>query len=202
MSSFTERVAAALVTAAIALLSSSCGGSPAGGPAHTSPHAAEPVITGEPAAYNADDFAFANNMVPSERQAIEMLQRVPDHSGNSQVVALAAQDAAARRSDILVLEALRAQWRGGQDDQTDVGTSSVTPKAPIDDATIAKLDSLHGNAFDTLWLKSMISLDQRTIEMANTESSKGENADAVRLAKQIIQAMQADAGQMQKLLAA
>jgi uncharacterized protein (DUF305 family) len=202
VSSFTARVAAALVTTAITLLSSSCGHSPAGGPAHTSTHADEPVITGEPAAYNADDFAFANNMIPADQQAIEMSQRVPDHSSNSQLVALATQDASARQSDVLILKALRAQWRGGQDDQTGGDGAGVTPKPPIDAATIAKLDTLHGNAFDTLWLKSMISLDQGSIEMATTEISKGKNADAIGLAKQIIAAMQADSAQMQKLLAA
>jgi uncharacterized protein (DUF305 family) len=202
VSSFTARAAAALVTAAIALFLSSCGGTPGGSSAHTSTRMDEPLITGEPAAYNTDDVAFANSMIPSDQHAIVLSQQVPDHSRDSQLVAFAVQNASARQSDMQVLKALRAQWREGQDGQTSGGNSGPTPTGPIDDATVAKLDSLHGNGFDALWLKSMIGLDQGAIEMANTEISKGKNADAVGLARQIIQAMQADIGQMQKLLAA
>ena len=202
MSSFTTRLAAALVAAVIALLLSSCSGSPAGSSAHTSTHLDEPVITGEPAAYNTDDVAFASNMIPFEQQGINIAQRVPDHSNNAQVVAFAAKSASARQTDLQVLRALRAQWKEGQDGQTGGGNPSVAPRGVIDDATIAKLNLLHGNAFDAQWLKSMVSLDQAEIATANAEISKGKNADAVDLANQIVKARQADTGQMQQMLAA
>jgi uncharacterized protein (DUF305 family) len=200
VSSFAARVAAALV--AIAFLLSSCSSSPAGSSAHTSTRIDEPVITGEPAAFNTDDVAFANSMIPSEKQGIDISQRVPDHSNNPQIVAVAAKNASTRQTDIQILKALRAQWGEGPEDQTKGGNPGATPRGVIDDTTIANLDSLRGNAFDTLWLKSMISLDQGAIEMANAEISKGKNVDAVALAKQIINTTQADMDQMQQLLAA
>jgi uncharacterized protein (DUF305 family) len=202
VSSFALRVAAALVASATALLMSSCSSSPAGSSAHTSTRIDEPVITGEPAAFNTDDVAFASSMLPSEKQVIDISQRVPDHSNNPQIVAVAAKNASTRQTDIQFLKALRAQWGEGPDDKTKGGNPGATPGGVIDDATIAKLDSLRGNAFDTLWLKSMISLDQGAIEMANAEISKGKNVDAVTLAKQIVKAAQADRDQMQQLLAA
>jgi uncharacterized protein (DUF305 family) len=71
----------------------------------------------------------------------------------------------------------------------------------IDNATIANLDSLHGPGFDTLWLKSMIGLDQGTIEAANAEVANGKNVDVTSLAKQMVKARQAEIGQMQQFLA-
>jgi uncharacterized protein (DUF305 family) len=69
-----------------------------------------------------------------------------------------------------------------------------------DPAAVAKLDSLHGGEFDSLWLHSMISLDQGAIEMANAEVINGKNADAVVLARQIIDARRAEIGQLNQMV--
>jgi uncharacterized protein (DUF305 family) len=160
------------------------------------------VITGEPAAYNPADVAFANDATAREEQGISMSRLVPDHSENPDVVAFAAKTAAALQVDTQVLKALRAQWKETQDNPT--GTSSP-PTAPSDSGsnpTLAKLASMHGPEFDTLWLNSMISVYQATIELANGEVANGKNVDAASLAKQIVKARQVDIGQMQQLLAA
>jgi uncharacterized protein (DUF305 family) len=70
----------------------------------------------------------------------------------------------------------------------------------VDQATITKLDSSHGSEFDTLWLQSMIGLDQGAVEMANAEIADGKNVDAAGLAKQIVEARQAEIGQIKQLL--
>ncbi len=130
-----------------------------------------------------------------------MSRLVPDRSNNSELVTFAAKTAAALQVDTQVLKALRAQWKEGQDNQPgDVGPTS-TPGGMIDNATIANLDSLHGPEFDTLWLNSMIGLDQGAIGVANAEVANGKNVDAISLAKQIVKARQAEIGQMQQILA-
>jgi uncharacterized protein (DUF305 family) len=161
----------------------------------------KPLITGEPAANNTADVAFANNMTAHEEQGISMSRLVPDRSGNSDLVNFAAKTAAALEVDTQVLKALRAQWKGGQDNKPgDVGPGS-TPGGTIDNGTVADLKSLRGPEFDTLWLKSMIGLDQGAIDVANTEVTNGKNVDAISLAKQIVKARQAEIDQMQQLLA-
>ena len=71
MTSVTRRVAAVLAAATAALFLSSCSSPASDG--HTGhEHADEPVITGQPAGYNADDVAFATNMIPHHQQAVEM----------------------------------------------------------------------------------------------------------------------------------
>ena len=201
MPSLTARIAAALAAWPTALFISSCDSSPPGDHAHPTRADDKPVITGEPAGYNSADIAFANSMTAQEEQGINVSKLVPDRSTNSQLVTFAANTAAAIQVDTQVLKALRAQWKEGGDNQTAGGAPHSTTGAMIDNATIANLNSLHGPQFDTLWLKSMIGLDQAEIEVANTEVANGKNVDATSLANQIVKARQAEIGQMQQILA-
>ncbi|MCV7412301.1 DUF305 domain-containing protein [Mycobacterium florentinum] len=159
------------------------------------------MITGEPAAYTPADVAFANDATAREDQGISMSRLVPDHSENPDVVAFAAKAVSALQVDTQVLKALRAQWKEGQDNPNGTSSPPTAPNAPDNNQTLAKLSTLHGPEFDTLWLNSMISLYQATIDLANGEVANGKNVDAVSLAKQIVKARQADVVQLQQLLA-
>ncbi len=70
----------------------------------------------------------------------------------------------------------------------------------VDEATMAKLETLKGTEFDTLWLQSMIGHHQGAIEMAKAELADGQNVDAKQLAQNIITAQQAEIDQMKKML--
>jgi uncharacterized protein (DUF305 family) len=201
----TTRIAAVLAAWSTALFLSSflssCSSSPSGDHAHPVGADDKPVISGEPAAYNSADVAFANSMTARDQQGTNMSRLVADRSNNSELVTFAAKTAAALQVETQVLRALGAQWKEGQDNQPKDGGPSSTPGGMIDTATIANLDSLHGPEFDTLWLKSMIGLDQGAIEAAHAEVANGKNIDVTSLAKQIVTARQAEIGQMQQFLA-
>jgi uncharacterized protein (DUF305 family) len=183
----------------IVLLLSSCSSPTSAG--HSDPaHTDNPLVTGEPAGYSADDVAFATNLVLNDQQGIDVSALVPDRSTNLEVVALAAKSTTALKSDVAVLNVLLVQWNGNPDIKTGGGAHGTTTRGTVDDATMAKLRSLKGTEFDTLWLQSMISLHQGAIEMANAEIANGKNVDAVGLAKQIIVAQQADVDQMKQIL--
>lgn len=160
-----------------------------------------PVITGEPAAYTPADVAFANDAIAREDQGISMSALVADHSENPDVVAFAAKAVAALQVDTQVLKALRAQWKEGQDNPSGTSNLPTAPNNPRNNPTLTKLAALRGPEFDTVYLNSMISLYQATIDLANGEVAKGKNVDAISLAKQIVKARQTDIGQMQQLLA-
>jgi uncharacterized protein (DUF305 family) len=194
--SLTAKIAAGLAACFTALFLSACS-KPSDNHAHPTHSDDKPVITGEPAAFNTADVAFANDMTPHEEQGIKMSLLAPDHSTNSDLVAFAAKTGAALQVDADVLKALGAQWKEGGDHQP--GGSAATTRPPIDNSIITKLDSLHGPAFDAPWLDSMINLDQRSIEMANGEIANGKNPDALDLAKQIVKARQAEIAQMQQM---
>jgi uncharacterized protein (DUF305 family) len=198
MPSITTRVAAALAAVAAALFLSSCS-SPADG--HTEPKKSdEPVITGQPAGFNADDVAFATNMIPHHKQAVDLSAMVPDRSTNTELVALARQIAAEQQPEIDVMKVFLVQWNENPDTNSGHSGHPTTMAGMVDAATMTKLQSSSGAEFDKLWLESMISHHQGAIEMSKAEIANGDNVDAKALANEIVTAQEAEIGQMKQML--
>ena len=102
-----------------ALFLSSCS-SPAGlvGRPHRPRTPTSPPITGQPAGFNADDVAFATNMIPHHEQAVELSAMVPDHSTNPELIALANQISAAQQPEINAMKVFLVQWNENPADNT------------------------------------------------------------------------------------
>lgn len=189
---------AAVLGASTALFVSSCGSTVAERNAATQPaQTNEPHISGEPAGNNAHDISFGDTMTAYDQQGIDMSVSVPDRSANAAIVAFAAKCAATRQSDIVIMRALIVQW--DQNSEARPGGQRMPMAGMVDRATVAKLTLLRGGEFDSLWLQSMISLDQGEIELANAELANGKNVDAVGLARRIIDARQGEIGQMKQM---
>ena len=75
----------------------------------------QPVVTGQPAGYNADDVAFATNMIPHHQQAVELSAMVPDRSTNAELVALAQRISAAQQPEVSVMKVFLVQWNENPD---------------------------------------------------------------------------------------
>jgi uncharacterized protein (DUF305 family) len=195
----TVRVAAALAALAAALFLSSCGGSSSHGRGdHTKTD--EPVITGQPAGFNADDVAFATNMIPHHQQAVDLSAMVPDRSTNAELIALARQISSAQQPEINVMKVFLVQWKENPDTNSGHVGHGSPMQGMVDEATMTKLESLTGAEFDKLWLESMISHHQGAIEMAKSEVANGDNVDAKALAKNIVTTQEAEIGQMKQML--
>ena len=199
MPSIPARLVAALAAAAATLFLSSCGSSQSDGHPETKP-TDTPVITGQPAGYNADDIAFATNMIPHHKQAIELSALVPDRSTNPQLIDLAKKISAEQQPEINVMNVFLVQWKENPDTDSGHGGHGNAMQGMVDDATMAKLKSLNGADFDKLWLESMISHHQGAIEMAKTEIANGENVDAKSMANNIVTTQEAEIGQMKQML--
>jgi len=199
MSSNTARVATVLAAIAAALFLSSCS-SPASNGQADRPQTDQPVITGQPAGYNADDVAFATNMIPHHQQAVESSAMVPDRSTNAELIALAQQISAAQQPEIDVMKVFLVQWNENPDDNSGHGGHGNTMQGMVDAAAMTKLESLNGAEFDKLWLESMVSHHQGAIEMAKAEIANGDNVDAKTLAKNIVATQEAEIGQMKQML--
>jgi uncharacterized protein (DUF305 family) len=194
----TRRVAAALAALTVALFLSSCSNS---SDDHADqPGTDQPVITGQPAGYNADDVAFATNMIPHHQQAVELSAMVPDRSTNAELVALAQQISAAQQPEINVMKVFLVQWNENPDTNSGHAGHGNAMQGMVDQATMTKLESLNGQEFDKLWLESMISHHQGAIEMAKAEIANGDNMDAKSLAKNIVTTQEAEIGQMKQML--
>ena len=162
------RIATSLVALATAICLCSCSG-PASND-HSRPTSRDqPVVTGEPAGYTAQDVAFANTTIQNHKQAIDLSTLVPDRSTNPKVVAFAAARASALQSDVAVLKVMLVQWNENPNASTGRDRPGSAATGTVDQPTIAKLNSLRGGNFDTLWLQSMIGLDQGAVEIANAE---------------------------------
>jgi len=199
MTSVAARVAALFVAVAAALFLSSCGGSSSDG--HTDRKTTdEPVITGQPAGYNADDVAFATNMIPHHEEAVELSAMVPDRSTNAELISLAQQISAAQQPEINVMKVFLVQWNEIPEASSGHAGHGNTMQGMVDAATKTKLQSLQGAEFDKLWLESMISHHQGAIEMAKAELANGENVDSKGLAKNIVATQEAEIGQMKQML--
>jgi uncharacterized protein (DUF305 family) len=199
MSSTTVRVGAALAAVAAALFFSSCSSQASDSQSDHKP-TETPVITGQPAGYNADDVAFATNMIPHHQQAVELSGLVADRSPNPQLIALANQIAAAQQPEINTMKVLLVQWKENPDTNSGHAGHGGTMQGMVDEATMTKLQSLGGAEFDKLWLQSMISHHQGAIEMAKAELANGENVDAKSMAKAIVTTQETEIGQMKQML--
>ena len=164
------------------------------------PKSDEPVITGQPAGYNADDVAFATNMIPHHQQAVDLSALVPDRSTNADLIALAKKISAAQQPEIEVMKVLLVQWNENPETNSGHTGHGNTMQGMVDEATMTKLKSLTGAEFDKLWLESMISHHQGAIEMAKAEIANGDNVDAKALAKNIVTTQEAEIGQMKQML--
>jgi uncharacterized protein (DUF305 family) len=126
---------------------------------------------------------------------------VPERSTNPEVIALAEQISAAQQPEINALRVFLVQWNENPEDGTAGGHEGHTNmQGMVDDATMAKLQSLKGSEFDTLWLESMIGHHQGAIEMAKAEVANGENVDAKAMAQTIVNTQQAEIGQMNQMM--
>lgn len=147
---------------------------------------------------NAADVTFVTGMIPHHQQAVEMSALVPERSTDPAVIKLAADVSAAQGPEIETMKGFLVQWHAGADTGHE-GHDMGSMDGMVDDSTMAKLASLKGNEFDTLWLQSMIGHHEGAIKMANTEIADGANADAKRLAQQIVANQQAEVDQMKKM---
>ena len=206
----TTRILAVLAALAVAFFVSSCNSPQPASDGHTD-HSHEkeqaPVIGGEPAAYNAEDVAFATNMVPHHEQALELSAMVPARSTNPEVVQLAQAIEAAQEPEIATMKAFLVQWNenpdtqsGGHDGHDMSGDGAAAMEGMVDGPTMARLESLNGTEFDTLWLESMIAHHEGAIEMAKAELANGQNVDAKQLAQHVVDTQQAEIDQMRTLL--
>ena len=160
----------------------------------------QPVTTAQPVGYNADDVAFATNMIPHHQQAVKLSAMVPDRSTNAELIALDQQISARGATEIKVMKVFLVQWNENPDTNSGHAAHGSTKQGMVDAATMTQLESMKGAEFDKLWLESMINHHQDAIEMAKAEISNGDNVDAKTLAKNIVTTQEAEIGQMKQML--
>jgi len=195
MASVKLRIAAGLAVlgAALAITSCSNGDEHSGHASSTTPTAEQ---QGSP--HNANDVAFAQGMIPHHQQALALAALVPDRSTNPEVIKIASGISAQQEPEITAMRAMLIQWQvdPAEASHHDMGMA----QGMVDEATMAKLATLKGAPFDTLWLQSMIAHHEGAIAMAKVEIAQGQSQDMIVMANNIVIVQQAEIGQLKQIL--
>ncbi|QQQ64145.1 DUF305 domain-containing protein [Paenarthrobacter ureafaciens] len=160
----------------------------------SAPAQSAPASAGD---HNAADAMFAQAMIPHHAQAVEMSgmilakQDIP-----AQVSALATRIKDAQGPEIETM----TDWLKGWNEST-MMPSGHSMDGMMSDDDMAKLDAAQGTEAAKLFLSQMIAHHRGAVAMAETQTREGKNTDAVKLAKEIITAQEAEIKEMEQLLA-
>lgn len=151
---------------------------------------------------NAADEMFAAGMIPHHEQALEMADILLDKEGvDDRVVALAERIQAAQQPEIDLMTSWLEAW-GVDSDMGDMPGMDHGSDGMMSDDDMVALDAASGEDASALFLEQMVEHHEGAIVMSEQELDNGENADALKLAQQIIDAQTAEITEMQDLLAA
>lgn len=154
--------------------------------------------------HNDADVAFAQKMVPHHEQAIEMSRLVAGADAGPDVRELAAQIAKAQGPEIKTMKSWLKKWdAAASEDHGDMNMehgSGSGDEGMMSKEQMADLDQATRAEFDRLWLTLMIEHHEGAITMAEREMRDGTNAEAIDLAKKIVDGQAAEIDRMKELL--
>lgn len=187
-----------LATAGAALLLAGCGGDNIADT--TSPGGMQPSNSVQQLqGHNQADISFAQEMIPHHAQAIQTAQLAAERSQSQQVRELASRIEQAQDPEIEAMTSWLQAWNAQvppteEDHGSGMGAGGMTPHQ------VQQLERATGVQFDRLFLQMMIKHHEGAITMAQNELAKGQNSEAKQLARQIIDAQQAEINEMKALL--
>lgn len=195
-----RRIAAAGVVAAAAMLLSACGGaddSPADGTSSAAA-AADAGKSASAGAFNDADVSFAQLMIPHHEQALEMAELADGRASDAQIKSIAAKIAKAQDPEITTMKGWLQSW-GKPEAMGDMPGMDMG-QGMMSDTAMKDLESKKGTAFDKAFAQMMVEHHNGAIAMAEDEKKSGKNADAVKMAKDIVTGQSAEAKQLRSAL--
>ena len=198
-----RRLAAGAAALALAFTLAACSDQDAGSEP-TSAESTSAEVEGSTEAHNAADTQFAQMMIVHHEGAIEMADLAIAKASTPEVKALGERIAAAQGPEIEQMTGWLEAWGesstpGGMDmDGMDHGGMDMDG---MDQAgAMGELEGLSGVDFDRRFLELMTAHHEGAIEMAEAQLEDGENAEALQLARAIIDAQTAEITEMTNLL--
>ncbi|WEO98812.1 DUF305 domain-containing protein [Streptomyces sp. FXJ1.172] len=195
---------AALAVTAVLVLAACGGGGDASG--HAGPGTSATPSASAGTKHNAQDVAFAQDMIPHHQQALEMTRLAPDRASSAQVKDLASRIEKAQDPEIRTMTGWLRAWgekvpMAGMDHSGHSGMPGMSgTSGMVSDSDMAALKQAHGKDFDTKFLSLMVEHHQGAVEMADTERVKGAYGPARLLAATVVAGQTAEITEMKKLL--
>lgn len=149
----------------------------------------------ETAEFNEADVTFAQQMIVHHEGAIEMAQLADGRAQDPRVLDLAGRIEAAQAPEIETMTGWLKDW--GQPMSAEETGSMDMGGMKMD---VSGLKASSGVEFDRLWLEMMTEHHSSAVDMAETEIADGQNADAVELARQIVESQSAEIEEMATVL--
>ncbi|MBW4720739.1 DUF305 domain-containing protein [Saccharothrix obliqua] len=140
-----------------------------------------------PAEHNAADTAFARRMIPHHAQAVDMAALVDGRTTNTEVVDLAQRIRTSHEPEIATMTDWLRAW----------GEPAAAQRS---DEDMTELKAAEDTDFDRRWLAMMIIHHRSAVEEAETALAQGTHPRAKALARRIVDAREAEIGEMQALL--
>lgn len=155
--------------------------------------------TGSSGNNNKQDVTFAQDMIPHHQQAVQMANMATSRASSSQVKQLAADIKAAQGPEITTMTGWLQAWGEKVPSGSMSGMGGGMP-GMMSTRYMNKLGNATGATFDQMWLLGMTGHHEGAVEMANTEIAKGQNTDAIALAKSIKAAQTREIAKMKTML--
>ncbi len=148
--------------------------------------------------FNKADVAFAQQMVPHHRQAVDMAELAGSRAKNPEVKALATDIENAQGPEIKTITGWLKEWnKPVPDDMTGMDDSMPGMMSTQDMDT---LKAMSGAEFDNAFLTMMIAHHEGAVDMAQTELDEGKNRDATDLARVVQSTQKAEIDTMKNRL--
>ncbi|GCB44008.1 DUF305 domain-containing protein [Streptomyces sp. NL15-2K] len=218
MTSFTRaprrksarRAAAVGAVAVGALLLAACGGDDMSGMDHGSGSDSESASASASASAEAGsasfsdaDVTFAQMMIPHHEQALEMARLADGRASDAEVKDLAGKIEKAQDPEIKTMKGWLESWKQptatesmpGMDHGGHGGGDGM-----MSDADMEELKAMKGTEFDKMFADMMIDHHNGAITMAKDEQKNGKNADAVKMAGDIVKGQSAEVTQLRSIL--
>lgn len=144
--------------------------------------------------YSADEIMFAQMMIPHHEQAITMSEIALTNTSNPEILALAAAIRDAQAPEITQMKS----WVGNSQGH-DAGSHTMTMDGMLSAKELETLVSLKGEAFDQLFLRSMIAHHEGAIDMVDMIKNST-NTEAKALSAEIVRSQSAEIEAMKALL--
>ncbi|MGW0712178.1 DUF305 domain-containing protein [Streptomyces sp. NPDC002643] len=183
---FPRRMPAVTALAVAALLLTACGG---GGD----------DAGAQSADFNDADVAFAQMMIPHHEQALEMARLADGRASDSEVKDLAAKVEQAQDPEIETMTGWLRSWDRPTSADSMPGMDHGDD-GMMSDADMTELKAMKGTEFDKMFAQMMIEHHEGAIATAKDEQKDGENADAKKMADDIVAAQSAEVKQLEAVL--
>ncbi|MER6347846.1 DUF305 domain-containing protein [Streptomyces sp. NPDC001595] len=160
-------------------------------------------------AFDDADVSFAQQMIPHHEQALDMAKLADGRASDAEIKDIAGKIERAQDPEIRTMKGWLTSWKQPTAAESAAGTGHGGhgghsghggADGMMSDADMTRLKGLEGTAFDKAFAEMMIEHHEGAIAMAEEERKNGRNAEAKKLAAEIVTGQSAEVGQLRAVL--